>query len=357
MFIINGLIHLLGFAKAVDPIRITQITQPVSFPAGILWLISSLLFVIAGVTLAIKADFWWAVGTAAVIISQILIILFWGDARFGTIANLIVFVALIIGFSTWNFRQQFRKDVAIGLERNGGAKEELLLESDMQGLPQIVRDYLEYTGAVDKPKVRNVRIEFEAEMRNRNQDWFRLTTDQYNFFDRFERLFFLDARIRGFPAHGYHRYKNGRSGMDIKLLSLLPVVHARGEEMFHAETVTMLNDMCLFAPATLIDERIRWEPVDSNSVRAFFSNSGHTISAVLYFNEKSQLINFVSDDRYDITEMKQYRFSTPVDNYREINGYNLCTYGEAIWHYPDGEFTYGRYRLRNLQYNVADFTW
>jgi hypothetical protein len=26
--------------------------------------------------------------------------------------------------------------------------------------------------------------------------------------------------------------------------------------------VTMFNDMCLLAPVTLIDERIRWEPVD-----------------------------------------------------------------------------------------------
>lgn len=123
--------------------------------------------------------------------------------------------------------------------------------------------------------------------------------------------------------------------------------------MNKTETVTLFNDMCLIVPATLIDKRIKWEPIDSLKTRAVFTNRGISVSAILYFNEAGQLINFTSEDRTAITDMKQYQFSTPVKDYKNINGINVATYGEAIWHYPDGEFVYGKFSLKTIQYNLS----
>lgn len=88
--------------------------------------------------------------------------------------------------------------------------------------------------------------------------------------------------------------------------------------------------------------------------KAIFTNGTNKISATLFFNHKGQLINFVSDDRYAF-DMKQYRFSTPVKNYKQINGRNIIKYGETIWNYPDGEFTYGKFTLKSIEYNVTNF--
>ena len=68
-----------------------------------------------------------------------------------------------------------------------------------------------------------------------------------------------------------------------------------------------------------------------------------------------QLVNFISDDRYVVGDLKQYRFSTPVKDYKLINGINVPTHGETIWHYPDGEFVYGKFDLHSIEYNVSDF--
>ena len=143
--------------------------------------------------------------------------------------------------------------------------------------------------------------------------------------------------------------------MEVKLFGLFPVVQAKGIEMNKAETVTVFNDMCLMFPASLIDKRIQWEPIDSKSVKAVFTNGSNKITANLYFNETGQLINFISDDRYAISDMKQYRFSTPVKDYKLINGRNIPTYGEAVWHYPEGEFIYGKFYLKIIEYNVKAF--
>jgi hypothetical protein len=95
--------------------------------------------------------------------------------------------------------------------------------------------------------------------------------------------------------------------------------------------------------------------MDSLSAKATFTNGGNKISAVLYFNEQGQLINFISDDRYVIGDMKQYRFSTPVKEYEQMDGKNIWKYGETIWHYPDGEFVYGKFTLKSIEYNVKEF--
>jgi hypothetical protein len=143
--------------------------------------------------------------------------------------------------------------------------------------------------------------------------------------------------------------------MQIKLLGLFNVVNVKGTEMNKAETVTVFNDMCLMAPASLIDKRIEWTAVDSLSAKATFTNGINKITAILYFNELGQLVNFISDDRYAITDMKQYRFSTPVEDYAQINGRNIMQYGETIWHYPDGEFVYGKFTMKSIEYNVTDY--
>ena len=49
--------------------------------------------------------------------------------------------------------------------------------------------------------------------------------------------------------------------------------------MTQGETVTMFNDMCVMAPATLIDPAIVWEPVDARTARASFTNAGYRIRA------------------------------------------------------------------------------
>ena len=191
-------------------------------------------------------------------------------------------------------------------------------------------------------------------MREKGKDWFKATSVQYNFYDEPTRLFFMKGKMFGMTIPGYHRYVKAKATMDIRLFGLFPIVKQSGDIMNKTETVTLFNDMCLMVPATLIDKRIQWGPIDSLTTKAIFTNRGISISAILYFNETGQLINFTSDDRTAITDMKRYRFSTPVTDYKNINGINVPTYGEAIWHYPDEEFVYGKFNLKTIQYNLSN---
>jgi hypothetical protein len=141
--------------------------------------------------------------------------------------------------------------------------------------------------------------------------------------------------------------------MDIRLFGLISVVKHSGAVMNKTETVTFFNDMCLLAPASLIDKRIQWNAINGASCEATFTNHAIIISATLYFNKEGQLINFISNDRTDIDKGMNFPFSTPVSEYRIIHGYHLFYTGDAVWTHPDGAFVYGKFMLKDIEYNVT----
>lgn len=168
------------------------------------------------------------------------------------------------------------------------------------------------------------------------------------------RLFFMKAVMKNLPIAGYHCFKNGDAFMDIRLLSLFKVQFQEGKEMDMAETVTFFNDMCCMAPATLIDKRISWTENDENSVSATFTNNGIMITADLYFNYRGELVNFISNDRYAADFGEKLQWATPLKNYKEINGYKLAGYAEAIYSYPDRDLCYGTFNIASIKYNYYD---
>ena len=144
--------------------------------------------------------------------------------------------------------------------------------------------------------------------------------------------------------------------MQVKFAGAIPMVDARGDVMDRSEAVTLFNDMCLLAPATLLDPAIAWEPVDARTTRARFTDGQQTIAATLLFGDDGLLANFVSDDRSrsspDGRSFTRLRFSTPVRDYHDFGAVRLAAHGDARWMLPEGEFTYGEFDLVEVTYNL-----
>lgn len=351
--IIHGLIHLLGFVKAFDMIPVEQLSQPIGKGIGLLWLATMLLWLCVAAGLLMQREWWWMLAIPVGCLSQFLIILQWNDAKFGTALNVLILLAAIVAMAGWRYYHAYLDDATEILIPAQPDAQQRITGSDLVHLPVPVQKYLTYTGVTQFPKLRNVHIRFEGEMRGMGQDWFPFASEQYNTFDTPNRLFFMKARMKGMTVPGYHAYKDGDAEMTIRLFSIFPIVHHEGREMDMAETVTVLNDMCILAPASLIYAPIQWETIDSLTVRATYTHKDITVSARILFNDEGQLVNFISDDRYDISGKApvRYTWSTPMSYYKEFNGIKVPTYGEAIWHYPEGDFVYGKFYLREIQYN------
>jgi hypothetical protein len=243
-----------------------------------------------------------------------------------------------------SFRREYERLAADGVAvRVSG---DVVTEDDLRSLPDPVAGYLRATGAIGAPRPANVHAVIHGRIRSApDSPWMSFSGEQFNTFgDPSSRLFLITASMRGLPADVFHRFVGADATMRARALSVIPVLDARGPEMNRSETVTILNDMCVFAPAALLDADIEWTSIDERSARATFTRLDETVSAVLVFDERDLLVDFVSDDRCrssaDGTTFTQERWSTPLAHGRTPDGRWTCTYGEAHWHPTDGEFCY-----------------
>jgi uncharacterized protein DUF6544 len=357
--VVHGLIHLMGTAKAFGIAEIPQLTQQIAGPLGILWLLAAALLLVTAIFLFTSPQWWWVVGAGATVVSQVAIVTSWSDARYGTIANVIVLVGVALGFLSQgpsSFRAEYYREVAQGMGR--AVATPLLTEADLAQLPAPVQRYIRLNGAVGEPRVQNFRARFHGQIRSGpDARWMSFTGEQYNFYDQPSRLFLMDASMFGVPVQAFHRFVGPSATMRVKVAAVVTMVDAKGPEMDEAETVTLFNDLCVFAPGALIDRGIGWQEIDPHTVSASFTNVSHTVRAVLSFNDRGELTNFVADGRAaasaDGKSFTKMRWSTPLGDYREFGSHRLMARGEGIWHAAAGDYSYLRFDLDAIEYNVA----
>jgi hypothetical protein len=302
---------------------------------------------------------WWITGLAALVLSQVLIVSFRGDAMLGVIVTLVLLVAVAYGFATygpWSLRAEYRREVARRLERS--ASPAPLDPGDLGELPEPVRRYLHATHAVGLPGIHHVEARWRGRIRaTANDPWMPFTAEQLLFPGEPSRFFLMHARRGVLPVEVLHVYRGGSASMRVRILSLLPIVDASGPELDRAETVTMLNDLALLAPAALIDPAIRWERIEETTARARYTVGTTTVGATLEFDDSGELTNFVSDDRLAISSdgetFTRRRWSTPVEAYRRFGERRCFTRGEGRWHPPEGAFTYLELELTELRTNAG----
>jgi hypothetical protein len=253
-----------------------------------------------------------------------------------------------------SFESRFRREVGAPAV----AAPALITEAELARLPPAVRTYVRYTGAVGKPRVTSVRAKFTGHIRSKPDGAFMpFEAEQENRFAPASRRFLLRAHLFGVPFVALHRYVGSAATMEVEIADLFPIVDARGPEMDQSETVTLLNDLCVLAPANLVDPAISYEELTPRTVKAWFENAGHRVSAVLVFDDEGKLVNFHSDDRYQSADGKTYRpyrWSTPLSAYRDFGGVRVASHGEASWRMPDGELVYGIFDLVSLGYNGSE---
>ena len=356
--VVHGLIHLLGAAGGFGWANVDQLGGPIGAATGAAWLAAAVVTVAAGVALIGHVPWWWIIGAVAVVISQVVIITSWADARIGTIVNGILLVAVIYGWASQGPRSshaEYRRRISGALADLDAAGR--VTDIDIERLPAPVAAYVRRSGALGQPRVINFNAHFHGRIRSGpGKRWMTFTGEQVNTYGPHpSRLFHMDATMLGLPVDVLHVLVGGTATMRVKACSLVTMVNAAGPEMDRAETVTLFNDMCVLAPAALVDAPVTWQVVDEHHVSGTYANSGNVVAAELIFDDHHELVNFFSDDRVAISAdgrtSTPQRWSTPICDYRDVGPRRVGTTGEGRWSAPGGEYAYVEYNLDRITYN------
>lgn len=268
----------------------------------------------------------------------------------GTAVNAVLVTAALYGWAAEgprSMRAAYRRMVAEDLVHAARqVAPPAVTEADLAGLPPVVAEYVRRSGAVGRPRVPWIRVRIHGRIRSDPRSaWMPFEAEQLNTFGEHPtRTFLMDATKAGLPVDVLHRFDRRGATMGARLCSLLPLVDERGPDLDQAETVTVLDDAALLAPAALVDLPLEWNVLDERHVAVAWTIGACTATAVLVFDAQGDLVDLVSDDRRRAAggadDLAPVRWSTPVGAHRSFDGRRLPGAGQGRWHPDDGAFTY-----------------
>ena len=234
-----------------------------------------------------------------------------------------------------------------------GGESKILSVADLAHLPEPVQRWLLNSNVVGREKIQSVRLKQKGFFRlGQEKEWIPFTAEEY--FVTENPAFLWSTKMRMAPminVAGRDRYFHGHGHMLIKLLSLIPVANARGEEIDQATMQRYLNEIMWF-PSAAVSEYITWEQVDANAAKATMSYGGATASAIFYFNESGALINMTAQRyRYVNGDYQLDEWHTPLSEYGEFDGVRVPIKGEGVWKLDSGDFSYIRLEIIEIEYN------
>ena len=356
VIVIHGIIHLFGFLKAFGFSEFNAISQPISKTFGILWLIAFLLF---AVTLSLYLSYyryWWIIAILAVILSQFLIISYWSDSKFGTILNLVILAAALIGFSTISFQKKVSTEISDLFTKSEKSGKIILTEQMLKGLPHPVKKWLCTSGIPGTEMIQHVYLEQEIQMlmKPEQKDWMKAEAKQYFSVEPPAFNWTIDLNMKpGLKVVGRDKFENGKGEMLIKLLSAIPMVNAKDSEKVDQATLQRYLAEIVWFPSAAISSYISWEPIDEYSAKATMNYKGTEGSGVFHFNKNGDFKKFVAMRYKDAKDAEPAEWTVTASETAIRNGIRIPVKSEVKWKLDESEWTWLKLEITDIKYNVA----
>ncbi|MBM4176164.1 MAG: hypothetical protein FJ213_08325 [Ignavibacteria bacterium] len=362
IMLIHGLIHIIGFVKEFKLAEVSQLSGKTLFPlttlsakaAGLFWLISCLLFAISAGMYLFEKDWWWIFALAGILISQVLIIIYWQDAKFGTIANIIILFAAVLAYGNWIFYKS-TNDELMKFYPPASSQTKFISDGSISHLPAIVQKWLVQSNVVGKPIIQKVKLNQKGSLRTSpDGKWMDFFADQY--FTTAKPGFIWIADVKAFPLihlFGKDKYESGKGEMLIKLFGLIPVVNSKGDEISQGALLRYLAEI-IWIPSNAVMDYIQWEEIDSLSAKATMNYGNISASGIFRYSQNGDFLSFTAKRFYERKEgatLEDWYIETDTSSYKTFHGIRFASKSKVTWKLNSGDFNWLNLEITEIDYD------
>lgn len=367
ILLLHAVIHLLGFVRFLNPAAISGMTGRTLFSwplgermAGWFWLIAALLLAAAAALFIAKISWWWIVGLVGLLLSQLLIVQAWPDAKFGSVPNLLLLVAIVLAGAASRFESETDRTVN-AMYASGAATPSPSASIDDAGeevisaLPPPVQRWLRYSGALERPIPRGVLLTQRGQLRTDPKGAF-MPAEAEQYFRTDEPGFVWQVHVtmaRVVPVLGRDSYLDGRGRMLIRAGGLVSLVDAQGPEIDQGTLLRYLGEIVWF-PGAALRPYLTWHAIDDHRAEATMTHGGVSASAVLEFDAEGRMKEMTAQRFLGAgAEAKLTDWVVTADQWGQFEGVLIPTRGEVSWDMQSGRFTYYLWEITHLEYDPA----
>lgn len=354
IMLFHGAIHLMGFAKGFNLAKIENLNSEIPKPTALLWLVVFLLFALSGIFYWLNNNIWTLFAGVATVLSTILIIGNWSDAKFGMIPNLIIAIAILFSFSSCAFNKKITSETQSILSTVNESSSKIVTEDDIAHLPTPIRNWLATSGVVGKEKLQTVWLSqnFLMKLKPEQENWHHATAQQYFTIDKPAFIWTVDMKMSPIVhIKGRDKFVDGKGEMQMKMNSIINLGKETGKKMDEGTLQRYLGEMVWF-PSAVLSPYVIWEEIDSLTAKATMTYQGTTGSGTFYFNQQGDFIKFIAL-RYkgNDPDAKQYEWVIEVDEYAEFEGIRIPSKCRATWKLEEGDWTWCEIEITEISYN------
>jgi len=354
LLVIHGIIHLLGFLKAYQYLEIAALKQYIGPASGILWLTACVLLLLTALLLVLQNGYWAFFGIATVLLSQLLIILSWSDARYGTLINIVLLLIMIPALGKFYFDKMVVNETKQLLMTIPSDTTGSLEKADLTTLPPIVIKWIRSSGTLDIPEIKLIRLKQKGRLKTSpSGSWMPFTAEQWITTQEPGFIWKTTVQLMG-PVFFVGRDKLYRSeaSMKIKLLSVFNVVNAQNDKKLdEASLLRFLAESCWY-PATALEPYIEWEAISPLQARARLKHNGVSVSGIFTFLPDGRLKSFEAH-RYmgSGKEARLEKWFVENTSYKEFNGVIIPNKSKISWKLAAGDFQWLTLEISDITYN------
>jgi len=259
----------------------------------------------------------------------------------------ILVIAPLTGKAMLNKR--FNDEVKQLFSRSVCLSDQTFSQDQLEGLPEPVQRYFRHVMEEGQPYINYVRLKHDG--------WFKTAFDKKpvnikgeQYFTASRPGFIWKGKTSLFTARDM--YIGGKGRLVVSLFSLLKVADKKGPEVNQAELLRWLGESVWFPTNLLPRENLHWSPIDSSSARLTFEYNDLSVYYIVTFNENDEIVRMETERYMEDKGLKPW--TGKVNEYRRINGVRVPTVIEASWNLEEGEYTYGRFKIQTIEYEIPE---
>lgn len=242
---------------------------------------------------------------------------------------------------------RFKGDVRRLFEQTGSLPDRNFSYEQLEGLPEPVRRYFLNVMKAGQPYIRYVRLKHGGWFKT-GKDRKKMNIEGEQYFTTSKPGFVWKGKTSLFSA--WDMYLNDKGRLVVSLFGLIRIVNEKGPEVNQAELLRWLGESVWFPTNLLPRENLHWSSIDDSHARLTFEYKGLSIYYRVTFNDNNEIVK-LETERY-MGDEGLTPWVGEVSEYQEVEGVWVPTVIKASWILEDGKYTYGHFRVREMEYDV-----
>jgi hypothetical protein len=209
-------------------------------------------------------------------------------------------------------------------------------QADLNQLPEPAQRYLKHAIAPDARPATAIRVWMEGQIKL--NDWLPFTAEQVIDWQQ-GFVWQASVKMRGLPIRGSDRLWQGQGAMRWKLLGLIPVMTADGQDITRSAAGRVAAES-IWLPWVLRSKEVTWTSSDAGHPKASFSAFGEWVEMELTIDDAGRLQS-IWLPRWGNPEKGPFHyeaFGAYADAEQTFDGYTVPTKLRAGWYFGEDRF-------------------